>query len=960
MEKSSSDWQTYKRLLGYLAPYWFLFAISVLGFLLAAGAEGYFVRLFGNLIDEWDNEVARAAATIPLMMAAAAGLRAVGTVVGESVMARVSFNMVFNLRQQLFEQLLRLPTEYFDANAQGHIVSRITFTVTQLRDTSTDAIRAVVQDGLKVIVLVGFMLALNWRLTLIFIASAPLLALVVVFASSRFRRIAKRIQHSMGDVTHVVSEAVSGFRVVKTFGGERYEKDRFERASKINRQQNLKMAMTRVFSSQLNESIITVALCGLILLLYRPDVGGALSGGEAVMFLSWAGMLGRPIRKLSEINAKLQRGIAAAEDVFRQLDSGVEVDQGLEAVARAKGELIFRDVSFRYSVDGPDVLKSINLDIKAGQKVALVGRSGSGKSTLASLLPRFYDVSQGKIEIDGIDVNDFLLVSLRRQIALVSQQVTLFNDTLRNNIAYGDLANVDDNEIKLAIQRAHADEFISAMPDGLNTIVGDDGVLLSGGQRQRIAIARALLKDAPILIMDEATSALDNESEKHIQAALVEVMAGRTTLVIAHRLSTIESADVIVVLENGRIVEQGNHQQLLQAGAQYAKLHAAQFQEISDESDRPSSSVETPQQLLQGSRRSSGLATNYASRSASLLSEAWYSNAYWPIVLAPLAWIYGLLSTRIRRAYEQGKKAVSRASVPVIVVGNITAGGTGKTPTVIWLIEQLERRGFSPGVAMRGYKGSASRAGALVQAYGDAKVFGDEAILMQQRVRCPVAVAADRPQAVNRLVEAGCDVVVSDDGLQHYAMARDIEIVVVDGERGIGNGRMLPAGPLREPPVRLTEVDWVISNGCASGLSDAEFVMQASPLDFFNLGSGETLDTGSFVDRHKLVHGICGIGNPTRFLRTLRVLGLSADLHEYPDHHEFSGTEVLFSDQIPVVCTEKDAVKLRSLELDLHHIWALRIELSFVDDMGGELDTLLADKGIAPRMPLNELHKEIG
>ena len=417
MKRNTSDWQTYRRLLSYLAPYWFLFAISVLGFLLAAGAEGYFVRLFGNLIDEWDNEAARAAATIPLMMAAAAGLRAIGTIVGESVMARVSFNMVFNLRQQLFDQLLRLPTEYFDANAQGHIVSRITFTVTQLRDTSTDAIRAVVQDGLKVIVLLGFMLALNWRLTLIFIAAAPLLALVVVFASSRFRRIAKRIQHSMGDVTHVVSEAVSGFRVVKTFGGENYEQSRFERASKVNRQQNLKMAMTRVFSSQLNETIITVALCGLILLLYRPDVGGALSGGEAVMFLSWAGMLGRPIRKLSEINAKLQRGIAAAEDVFSQLDAAVEVDQGKEQLGRINGELRFDGVSFRYQADGPDVLNDINLQIAAGQKVALVGRSGSGKSTLASLLPRFYDAKRGVIKLDGIDINDFQLASLRQQIA---------------------------------------------------------------------------------------------------------------------------------------------------------------------------------------------------------------------------------------------------------------------------------------------------------------------------------------------------------------------------------------------------------------------------------------------------------------------------------------------------------------------------------------------------------------
>ena len=949
MKNPSSDWDTYKRLLGYLAPYWFLFAISVLGFLLAAGAEGYFVRLFGNLIDEWDNEVARAAATIPLMMAAAAGLRAVGTIIGESVMARVSFNMVFNLRQQLFNQLLRLPTEYFDANAQGHIVSRITFTVTQLRDTSTDAIRAVVQDGLKVIVLVGFMLALNWRLTLIFIGAAPLLALVVVFASSRFRRIAKRIQHSMGDVTHVVSEAVSGFRVVKTFGGDRYEQDRFERASKINRQQNLKMAMTRVFSSQLNESIITVALCGLILLLYRPDVGGSLSGGEAVMFLSWAGMLGRPIRKLSEINAKLQRGIAAAEDVFAQLDSAIELDKGSEQIARVNGDLQFDNVSFRYQVDGPDVLKAINLSIATGQKVALVGRSGSGKSTLASLLPRFYDAKQGVIRIDGIDINDFQLPSLRQQISLVSQQVTLFNDTLRNNIAYGDLADADDAEVLLAIKRAHADEFISAMPDGLDTIVGDDGVLLSGGQRQRIAIARALLKDAPILIMDEATSALDNESEKHIQAALVEVMAGRTTLVIAHRLSTIESADLIVVLENGQIVEQGTHKQLLIAGAQYASLHAAQFQELEGSEEVESAEAERLVLASQSPRKLSSTTLDYASRPVSMLSSAWYSGAHWTLMLAPFAWLYGAVTRRRRAAYRDGRKETVRASVPVIVVGNITVGGTGKTPMVIWLVEELQRRGFRPGIAMRGYKGSASRTGALVQDGGDPKLHGDEATLMSRRLKSPVAVAADRPKAVALLMQVGCDVVVSDDGLQHYAMARDVEILVIDGERGLGNGRLLPAGPLREASSRLAEVDWVVSNGSPSGLLSTEVVMQAQALDFFNLGSGQSLDAEAFAKRNGLVHAICGIGNPGRFLKTLRGLGLSVDLHEYADHHQFSGAEVMFDDQLVVVCTEKDAVKLRELDIDLTHVWALRIELGFACDIHAKLDALLADKGIAPR-----------
>ena len=944
---NSSDWDTYKRLLSYLAPFWFLFAISVVGFLLAAGAEGYFVRLFGNLIDEWDNEAARAAATIPLMMAAAAGLRAVGTVIGESVMAKVSFNMVFNLRQQLFDQLMRLPNNYFDANAQGHIVSRITFTVTQLRDTSTDAIRAVVQDGLKVIVIVGFMLALNWRLTLIFIASAPLLALVVVFASGRFRRIAKRIQNSMGDVTHVVSEAVNGFKVVKTFGGERYEQGRFDRASKVNRQQNLKMAMTRVFSSQLNETIIAVALCSLILLLYRPDVGGSLSGGEAVMFLSWAGMLGRPIRKLSEINAKLQRGIAAAEDVFAQLDAGVECDSGSQTIARADGRLHIENVSFRYQDDGPDVLREINLDIAAGQKVALVGRSGSGKSTLASLLPRFYDVHRGSISLDGCNINDLQLACLRQQIALVTQQVTLFNDTLRNNIAYGDLAGVDEADLLLAIQRAHADEFIAALPQGLDTMVGDDGVLLSGGQRQRIAIARALLKDAPVLIMDEATSALDNESEKHIQAALVEVMQGRTTLVIAHRLSTIESADRIVVLERGRIVEEGTHQQLLDSGAQYASLHAAQFQETPEENQALDPEIET----AAPASRSQGMPFmgDYATRSASVLTAAWYSGARWPLVLLPLSWLYGVVADRVKRSQQRRAASTGRAAAPVIVVGNITAGGTGKTPMVIWLVEQLKQRGFIPGVAMRGYRGKASRTGSLVPVDGGAATYGDEAVLMRRRLLCPVAVAADRPKAVAMLIQDGCDVVVSDDGLQHYAMERDIEIAVVDGARGLGNGRLLPAGPLREPRLRLESVDWVVSNGCASSLRDNEIVMQARALDFVNLSNNTRLSIDEFVREHRLVHALCGIGNPNRFLETLQALGVSADLHEYADHHDYSGSEVMFSDGLSVVCTEKDAVKLRELDQDLSNVWALRIEISFTRDIGMTLDALLSDKGIAPR-----------
>ena len=311
-----SDWQTYRRLLRYVGRYWFIMTVSVVAFLFAAGAEAYFVKLFGELIDQWDDLKVRAAASIPALMVAVTLVRAVGTIVGETAMARISFGVVYNLREELFAQVLKLPSRYFDNESQGHIVSRITFTVTQLRDTGTDALRSLIQDGVKVIAYLGLMIFQSWQLTLLFIGTAPILALVVVFASSRFRKISRRIQHSMGDVTHVASEAVNGYRVVKVFGGKSHEEQRFLGANKVNRQQNLKMAVTRVLSSQINETIIATALCGLIIMLYRPEIGGGLTSGEAVTFLVLAGMLGKPIRKLSEVNAKMQRGFAAAEDIF--------------------------------------------------------------------------------------------------------------------------------------------------------------------------------------------------------------------------------------------------------------------------------------------------------------------------------------------------------------------------------------------------------------------------------------------------------------------------------------------------------------------------------------------------------------------------------------------------------------------------------------------------------------------
>ena len=944
--KDKSDWTIYRRLLSYVGRYWGLLICAFLGFALAAGTEAYFVTLFGNLIDGWEDAQIRAAATIPILMGVAAISRGIGAVAGEAAMSRVSFGVVYDLREELFGHILKSPSRYFDSASQGHIVSQITFTVTQLRDTGTDALRALISDGLKVTAYLVFLLLIDWRLTMLFIAMAPLLGLIVVFASNRFRRISRRIQHSMGDVTHVVSEVANGYREVKIFGGQSQEEKRFLAASKVNRQQNMKMVVTKVLSSQTNESIIVLGLCGLILILYSPEFGIQLSSGKAVEFLVLAGMLGRPIRNLSEVNAKLQRGFAAAEDIFAQLDSGVEQDLGTYTLERARGEVTVQNVSFRYSDDGPEVLKNIELTIAPAQTVALVGRSGSGKSTLASLLPRFYDVEQGSILLDGTNVQDFELANLRRQISFVSQQVTLFNDTLRNNIAYGDMADATDEQIHEALRRSYAQEFISAMPEGLETLIGDDGVLLSGGQRQRIAIARALLKDSPLLIMDEATSALDNESEKAIQGALEEVMQGRTTLVIAHRLSTVESADVIVVMDQGQIVEQGPHHELLAKGGLYADLYGAQFQDEEVEPAGPAPNAGALQPARKAVKQGSLLG-----QSANAITRAWYSDRFWVKCLLPLSWVYAWISrwqSAKRKSALLSDGAGGESRLPVLVVGNITVGGTGKTPLVLALVELMTAQGFSPGVVSRGYKGKLSRQGALIPAGGSAAAYSDEGVMLKQKLHCPIAIAAERNKGIALLEQAGCDVVIADDGLQHYAMARDIEIAVVDAARGVGNGLLLPAGPLREPVERLATVDFVISHGGPSGLAAGEYTMQTLPMRFKRLSDGEVTSVDEFAQRYPRVHALCGIGNPSRFLRTLTDLGISVEPHLYPDHHGYTGDEIDFVSGNPIVCTEKDAIKLSALDVNLSFVWALEISLDLDISFTSALRKMMEERGITP------------
>lgn len=590
-----SSLKVYLRLLSYVLPYWGLFAISILGFLIFASTQpllGYMLKYFVDGLSSpdasmfanapsWVLEWApflldlRLVQAVPMMIVLIALWQGVGSFLGNFFLAKVSLGLVQDLRIALFNNLLTLPNSYFDNHNSGHLISRITYNVTMVTGAATDAIKVVVREGMTVVFLFATLLWMNWKLTLVMVAILPVIGLMVVNTSKRFRKQSKKIQVAMGDVTHVASETIQGYRVVRSFGGESYEKGRFQDASQDNTRKQLRMVKTNAIYTPSLQLVIYIAMATLmfLVLLLRGDS----SAGDLVAYITLAGLLPKPIRQLSEVSSTIQKGVAGAESIFEQLDQLPEMDHGTHLVRRVSGRVEVRDLSFTYPGSDKPVLKNISFVADPGQMIALVGRSGSGKSTLANLIPRFYCHDHGQILLDGVSVEDFTLTSLRRQIALVTQHVTLFNDTVRNNIAYGDLADVPQEAVEQAARDAFAAEFIEKMPQGYDTVVGENGVLLSGGQRQRLAISRALLKDAPILILDEATSALDTESERHIQSALDRVMQGRTTLVIAHRLTTIEKADLILVMDQGEIVERGTHDQLLAQNGYYARLHAKQF-----------------------------------------------------------------------------------------------------------------------------------------------------------------------------------------------------------------------------------------------------------------------------------------------------------------------------------------------------------------------------------------------
>ena len=571
--------ETYKRLWGYVKPYKLIGFIALMAMIGTALIEMTMVALIEPLMDE--ALVAKnieATRWLPIAFIAVFLLRGISGFATEASLGWIGRGVISSLRREVFEKFLKLPVKFFEKNSNGRILSKMTYNVEMISESVTNVVTILIRDILTVIAAIGLMVYQSPRLFLSVVVIFPIITILINFLGKVFRRYSERIQDSVGEVTQVTQEVLSGQRIVKIFDGYDFEMNRINEVDEKNRLQNIKLIRSRSLGVAITQVVFGVGVAAVIYFAGNESINGNLSPGSFMSFFGAMMLMLQPIRRITNVNAVLQRGIAASESLFSVLDEPAEKDQGVLERLSSKGTLEFKKVTFSYDDKAnKDVISGVSFIAKKGQSVAIVGHSGSGKSTLINLLPRFYDYQHGEILIDGVSIKDFKIKNLREKISIVNQDIILFNDTILNNLTYGELKHKSEIEIQTAIELAKIDQFTSEFPKGLDTIVGDRGAMLSGGQKQRIAIGRAILKNSPFLLLDEATSSLDTKSESQIQEALKELMKNRTTLVVAHRLSTIENADLILVLHNGEIIERGTHNELIERGEHYADLHRLQF-----------------------------------------------------------------------------------------------------------------------------------------------------------------------------------------------------------------------------------------------------------------------------------------------------------------------------------------------------------------------------------------------